>query len=130
MKENEWINVEDRLPGINTVVELKAKTLEKDGFDFQYSAALSELKTIHHIKCWRHIQEKRPNFSKLRKDDFIQIERECKKWKMFGGFVYGFDSNGNLLIGTAKGSWSRSTSLEYIKKITRINLEEQTFEEF
>ena len=120
---SEWIRVEDRLPGIDTIVELK---FNEYGREYQYSSKLSSLVTLSHMTHWRPIPEKRPDFSRLRKGDIVVIEYSTHKKDVDGLYPIKIHSMNDIVIYSET---SGNYLFEGIKKITRINLENETFEE-
>lgn len=139
MSYNEWISVKESMPGLEKKVEIKFIDNEKEnatlkehiggiGFfdDSHYSLLPFRLKQITH---WRPIPEKRPDFSKLRNGDLIVIEYSERR-ESYTFFVSGFDkSHLNGMLGDHLSGGEYNFYVEDIKKITRINIENHTFEE-
>ncbi len=143
---DEWISIEKNMPPINKKVEVLTYGDYKheacliyisDGFclsKFEFKVGSASRAT--NITHWRHIQEKRPNFSKLREGDLIEILIKDKyiSAREPEVFLYHFSEINidNIILFPV----SYSHYKEYfnfpvcrIKKITRISIEKQTFEE-
>jgi len=133
MKENEWVSINDRLPRIGEEVSIVHKIINPESIgafdiyknylmaydDSTYQWHHNFLKGI--VTYWRPIQEKRPDFSKLNSGDLIQFELDNGEKVL--GLLEKFKGS-ELILETSYGY-----GLDSIKKITRINLEEQKFEE-
>src|SRR5688500_5705106 len=136
MKDNEWVSVQESLPGIGKKVKVKNNLgvivkayiriniegeyefVNEDGFVF-YAVSVKE---------WQYIPEKRPDFSKLRNADFIFLE--FKSGRKSSAFFDCIAQEEYMILRVSTSSIATmEESLKEIKKITRINLEEQTFEE-
>ena len=134
MKENEWISIFDSLPNIGEEVEemsvtdcvkssprkVKLKVLsDYIVWDTGYGYSSG---TTH----WRPIKEKRPDFSKLRDGDIIVLEYITHKKDVNRIYPIKVHSmNERVIFSETSGNFLFTG----IKKITRINLEEQKFEE-
>lgn len=136
MKENEWISVEENLPPVNKTIEvkdegifscriIKAKLLNNEIGNFSFYSFNEKI--IHPI-YWRHLPEKRPDFSKLKRDDLVVIEYKNSNRIGFVGSIY----ERQILINSDSLFEDCASSVldkDKIKKITRINLGKKTFEE-
>jgi hypothetical protein len=152
-----WISVKDSLPKIGEDVEVTTGDIEVTTCGFPVVAKLLPeekqwgffKRTVYGffkgkeeicVSHWRPIPEKRPDFSKLKKrpdfsklkiGDLIYIEmnnlfinyNKC-------GYVKSVD-NYSLITASYQDLTEAklSTQISRIKKITRINLENKTFEE-
>ena len=138
MKENDWISIEDSLPGLNRKVEIKMKDGNKYNSKIQTDntylgiifSRLDRDGTCYaqNITHWRPIIEKRPDFSRLNERDLISVQSHSFH-EYTGYLVHVYDEFIRLnqefhLIG-----FEVDIKIKNIKKITRINLEEKTFEE-
>jgi len=137
MKENEWVSINDRLPRIGEEVSIVHKIINPESIgafdiyknylmaydDSTYQWHHNFLKGI--VTYWRPIQEKRPDFSKLREGDLLRVFWDSNK--SFGKFdeIDSFD----FMIIDQSSCCKLHIKINDIKKITRINLEEQKFEE-
>ncbi len=140
MNENEWISVEDSLPGAQKIVELKFKNAHiyegKISFDNAGHIAFKDERGIEYyfenLTHWREIPEKRPDFSKLNEGDLINIE-EVGGENICAYFIKICSNSHKEFIDLTIRKKSDSTwttiCVEFIKKITRINIAEKTFEE-
>jgi len=135
MKDEGWINCEEQLPKPGILVDILS-------FEFGFSKREAKLRILSdhiawdtgngyacNIKKWRPIPEKIPDFSKLNNGDFILIEYHDRK-EIYPVFLEKF-SSGYLKAKTASQSdfFIVDFAVDCIKKITRINLKEKTFEE-
>lgn len=136
IREDEWIKVIERLPNINEEVEVynvhntiqKAK-LMKAGFNYCW------VPTVWYVEMWRHIQEKKPDFSKLNRGDLLLVHypvEDLDEGRAISGHLVAQDKDILWLSScysnyvTYSGHANRKIN---IKKIIRINIENQTFEE-
>lgn len=137
---NEWIRCDERLPKVNEKIFVGNKQegceVTEYGQNFlssHYFASLHRngyiwLYPMNGITHWRPIPEKRPDFSKLNNGDLIVVENNIC------GYVISISKDlDTVTIGYIKSNdyMKHSFHCEYFenKKITRINIEEQTFEE-
>ncbi len=134
MKENEWVKIEDSLPKIGVNVQLKFTDMTESTGTleyFKYKNGLSfgcwNLSSITH---WRYPTEKPLDFSKLKRGDLIIIENVDKSNDVCAYFKELIDSK--IFVDPYRELDSDHSFHRYkqtTKKITRINLEEQKFEE-
>jgi len=123
MKENEWVNADDMLPGLNQVADLRYS----DGVHVQ--GCLKHF-TINGLIKWRYTTPKRPDFSKLKKGDLIFVSTKCKAYEQVGFYCHPYDQTIRLTEFKDLDSMVyQHIEVKDITKITRINLEEKTFEE-
>ena len=144
---DEWISIQDRLPKLGERIEVETEkplsimcaTLKKFSFcqkyepdhryhrhDDSYVFYDRKWEIINHVTQWRPLQEKRPDFSKLKKDDILLIKySECENTPDDIYPVRFSSMNDNCIFTYHSGNHVK----DHIKKITRINLEKQTFEE-
>lgn len=146
MKENEWINPREVLPKIGQLVEVKfhasvGDSVENSKFDINdngYIGFLNPRKIMydfHQIMGWRHIPEKRPDFSRLIYLDKIvvkyEVDGETSETIGFFSRVYGSQCQFLEVLSDKVMDCAviDECPLSRITKITRINLEEKKFEE-
>jgi hypothetical protein len=131
-----WISVDDALPKIRKKVET-AKLI--DGVISQICENCLDIHThccsnyilfcykwiipYYNPTHWREIREKRPDFSKLNSKDLIIINDIC------AGYFNLIGDEEITISMYAVEAITHTIPINNIKKITRINLEEQTFEE-
>ncbi len=146
---DEWISIQDRLPKLGERIDVETEkplsimcaTLKKfsfcqkhepdhryHGHDDSYVFYDRKWEIINHVTRWRPLQEKRPDFSKLNYGDLVAIlyhEREDLYVCFFKKLTEEF------FIAACHESTGKTIDfpIRNIKKITRINLEKQTFEE-
>lgn len=139
---DEWISIEDSMPPINKNVEVLTTGNHKheacliyicDGFclskfEFKSGSSSRAINVTH----WRPLPENKPDFGKLKEGDPLIVQ-----------FSYGLTTLltfikidnaeypflGYFYSPSAHEVISARSPLDEIKKITRINLEKQTFEE-
>jgi len=146
METNEWVSVEYSMPAVGKKVEIKFNfgfnkeeiksgifgySSTRDSFIF-YDPTNNDYFNIKYITHWRYRQEKHPDFCRLNFRDYIVIDFSLNKitFEKYSGwfseikedFLY-LSGRDSLFIDVY------AVDLKYIKKITRINLEEKTFEE-
>jgi hypothetical protein len=140
MNENDWISVDDSLPGINKEVVFKfiddqtcIGKIKRGSVNIvnKLFACNSDdnLLALGNITHWRQIPEKLPDFSRLNNGDLIIIY--CKNnADSKVGIIVQFEDG---CLETTRYLDSRgqiiNNAISEIKKITRINLEDKTFEE-
>ena len=148
MSDN-WISIEDNLPKIGHIIEIKTeKPLSIMNATFTIINWCSENSNYHvnhkhtdvfvfkgligdyinNVTHWRPIQEKRPDFGKLKNGDLVIIEN-VDGFKQAGFFVKIFYSDQFQMSYKSDQSNYFYVKFEKCKKITRINIEKQTFEE-
>jgi hypothetical protein len=134
MKENGWISVCESLPKTDSVVDIMVV-----GTSEEFTANFKNEKLcgadvflfrknyrVYDVVRWRYPIEKRPDFSKLMDGDFIIIEYPIRNDGNDGKYFVRFSSsNENVIFTKSSGNYL----IEGIKKITRINIEKQIFEE-
>lgn len=141
MKENEWISTRDAMPGIGCVVKIMYQGDELTS-EFYYSNSKNKLVFYYNdhvhidpenVSQWKKIPEKRPDFSKLKEGDLVILST-----KKSDSFIVGYivektiDYDSFAINPCNKVHYSGSCYTfrnNAITKITRINLEKQTFEE-
>ena|ERR1700720_2753441 len=142
--DNSWISIHERLP------EILKKAMVKTERPYSILSGYLKVKTdnccservyfefedingniMNKITHWRYIEERKPDFSKLNEGDFIHIEYYKFKDIIFKefGYLYKIVPDNALYITSLEGSLGLQIILENIKKITRIDIEKQTFEE-
>lgn len=158
MKENEWVSVNDCLPGIKKKVEIKyIDTCGKEYFgtgifvrytdtaifkinrvissneDYFFNDISSRADSV--FTHWRYPPEKIHDFSRLKSGDLIVIEDKNIRVGYFceiGEEEDGNDPRGIYIdISQCKDvdCGGALVPIDTIKKITRINIKEKTFEE-
>lgn len=146
--ENDWRTLEEEMPTLNQEVEVKFNNEEirklrfvinnKTFFIFQ-NTGRTFTGYPDNIVGWRPLPpERKPDFGKLKKGDFIVIESENEKSGVF------YSHQDDLTISFISISYNVSLSSfeneifkkfewccakSYIKKITRINMQTKEFEE-
>ena|ERR1700689_1325080 len=144
----DWIKFEDKMPPINKTVEvkeegvfstrtIKSRLLRENGnfcFYLINDKDNFEKAKITHPMYWRYIIEKRPDFSKLKKGDLINIvwESAYELFEESGYFIKIDELDSCIILMTGPDGYGEKFHSDYIyniKKITRINLKEKTFEE-
>ncbi len=139
-----WINLTDAMPAVGQGVEVKMGAVS-----FKVSLKISpilglcfcddnNIYRIPEIEGWRPIKERKPDFGKLKKGDLIYLKT---KEDEYSGFflkisICNYSDVGEVkyinvkpaAIYTCLGS-EQPIELSFIKKITRINIEDKTFEE-
>jgi len=151
MKENEWVSIKDAMPAMKRSIDVRFR-FGVDDYEcrsgiFDYSSHISGFCFVDpkdkiifnqgYITHWRYSVKKRPDFSKLKKGDAIIVDYCVHTESKMIGFFCGIhkESNGDSLICVSTDLSNRSSGdvdkcfLEYVKKITRINLDTQKFEE-
>jgi predicted mannosyl-3-phosphoglycerate phosphatase (HAD superfamily) len=136
MNENEWISVDKALPEIGKDVliitssskEYCEATLKQEKFFGTNVFLFRNGGFVYAPTHWRPIPEKRPDFSRLKIGDAILINLPDTKIC----FLHEIDEENILTCSYLEDYKSYSTfwhPKKRIKKITRINIQEQTFEE-
>lgn len=155
MSDN-WISIEDNLPKIGHIIEIKTeKPLSIMNATFTIINWCSENSNYHvnhkhtdvfvfkgligdyinNVTHWRPIQEKRPDFGKLNIGDKLIIEimpNDSKGSKVieYFGYFQGISEANMFEISINTYSFiGDCISVSRVKKITRINIDKQTFEE-
>lgn len=132
-----WIRVSYELPRLNVGVEVKFRNNEVSTGKLIHSSnhffwSVDCPHTLE-VEAWRTIPEKCPDFRKLRDGDFIRIEYKNTDFFMVGYIVADTRDDDSFSIHPAnKEKYSERCFTQFkekIKKITRINIEEKTFEE-
>ena len=147
MKETEWVKFGDELPKLGKTIEVLKDNGELigniqgkicyngSGIDFKSLDFIRESINIHRLSGWRYQSEKRPDFSKLQDGDLLVIEEENIRVGYFRKIEIEEedDNDKSLYIDLSQckdvDDGGAFIPLYKIKKITRINLEEKTFEE-
>lgn len=131
-----WISRYSALPGIGAKVEtdgLAGKFIASLSLNGEYIEwrRMSDHKIVTGIKCWRNIQDKRPDFEKLKEGDLINIEYFHPKEGIliYSGYFYKFCGGMFVLSILHRKGHTESFYSGQVKKITRINLETKEFEE-
>jgi hypothetical protein len=150
-KIKEWRNIRQELPKINQLVDVKFNHqwlhdtfIEKAKFSVSNEGFIGFLNSkgllydIDRISGWRPIPEKRPDFSKLKEGDLIYIDLNYANIEYIQNahFFLRMDEDEIRTLVFHKSCHGKGCSLCHsgigisgIKKITRINIEEKTFEE-
>jgi hypothetical protein len=143
-KINEWINIRKELPKIDQLVEVKFyhpwlsdPFIEKAKFSVSNEGFIGFLNSnellydIDRISGWRPITEKLPDFSKLKEGDFLHVEWQNEKRILVSVSIGKFDEIDSCGFFIIKSSdcCRFHIKINDIKKITRINIEDKTFEE-
>lgn len=143
MSDEGWISVFDRLPKIGEEVEMvycikdPKKITPNDIYinhiwaddysTYQWHLYKEKGKIATH---WRPLKEKRPDFGKLREGDIIYF---CVEEIIICGMITFINEElleiSPIIKGYHYGGNVYDYMLNKIKKITRINIEKQTFEE-
>lgn len=132
--DESWIKFADQMPKLKQEIEVKFEDestykakLEYDSYPDRFFIQSEQgIANVKRCKYWRPIKEKRPDFSKLKKDDILLLKyRGCENTPD-DIYPVRFSSMNDKGIFTYN---SGNHVKDLIKKITRINLEEQTFEE-
>ena len=139
MSDN-WIKFEYEMPKLTQEVELiykdgeiiKAKLLMSscDGascFLFDSEDKKDYIKPFY-LKGWRPLPEKRPDFGKLREGNLIAISY-YERNQIYVGFFNNYFDDDYIEISSHKNGSGITFCKKKINKITKINLEEQKFEE-
>lgn len=131
---DEWISVEEILPPMNIKIQLKRRRfcfkndISEGIFIFNYEHSCYMFSDLFgnqiHVTHWRQIKEKRPDFSKLKYGDILAVEFIDDN-RIIGSTFRGIREDIDII--TLGGGADHRISC--IKKITRINLKEKTFEE-
>ena len=124
MSNEDWIKLEDgRLRcGMMIVCHICSEQIP-----CQFSTS-DNIFRIHPCECCREKKEKRPDFCKLREGDLLIIDYKSEKQHL--GYFYKFHCREAFEVhSTNDYEWSFNVETSEVKKITRINLETQTFEE-
>lgn len=139
MKENEWVSVLDELPKIGKDILIKSLTrwngeytaqLNKESFCGTEVLIFRNGPWAYMPTHWKYPVEKRPDFSKLRKGDLVILELDYDRDSKVGYVMYlGHDALSTTRYKFMEGCSAIENAYFEIKKITRINLEEKTFEE-
>jgi hypothetical protein len=114
---DEWIKITDSMPPIDKEISLKIESF------------------AHDVVYWRYLTEKRPDFGKLNIGDKLIIEimpNDSKGSKVieYFGYFQGISEANMFEISINTYSFiGDCISVSRVKKITRINIEKQTFEE-
>ena len=145
---DEWIS-NDSIPIPGIEVEVKVQ-LHGEGFFITESSIIKDInfycwndKNLKKGKVthWRPLQKKKPDFWKLNEGDFLILELiKNNEIEVFPCFFDKIDHNfysskcspHDFYFYRSKGygvGSSKSFGIGQIQKITRINLEKQTFEE-
>jgi hypothetical protein len=136
-----WISVNDALPGIGKAVEILFENsivvfstniaISNGNFVFKENGGLmGNTFNSGYISHWRPLPERKPHFEKLREGDLLVVL--TKDWKIISGFLRKIE-DGTIRLSTE--CFSDSGYIGHVilenetKKITRISLEEKTFEE-
>ncbi|MGN6347061.1 MAG: hypothetical protein ACTHME_05100 [Candidatus Nitrosocosmicus sp.] len=143
-EDSVWIDILKEIPEFDKDVELK---VWYDNFS-RWLTIIGQLKfrnsqygfykngeLILNVTNWRKIPEKRPDFSNLKFRDFLMIDVCIHKdldiqIEKFSGFFV--DIKDGYLYICLRGCYFNdmiAINLSQIKKITRINVENKTFEE-
>lgn len=139
-----WISVYDALPGFGEEAEVlfRNKGIEKakfrrthGGIEIHGRGTIFDENEMTH---WRYPKERKPDFGKLVEGDLIIIEwsmrepifRTTDKGKACGFFNYFIDEELILRTDYNREKCEKDEiRKDLITKITRINLDEKTFEE-
>jgi hypothetical protein len=146
MNNDEWIKFEDAMPRLNQEIEIQfddnrilkvhlVKEADHKGWIINF-VLFNDLKgeaNLERVVGWRPLQEKKPDFSKLKEKDMLRLTlRFGKEEEIFIGFLVCMDENILTMspIFTApyphnSFSYHKST----VKSIIRINPETKEFEE-
>jgi len=126
-----WIKFEDEMPKLNQEIEIKFKRgkIEKSRVEAVFLYIEDTYENIKTLQGWRPIKrEKRPDFGKLNIGDLIVIN--YNNGDKVTGFYKKIDDRfielKPFMNDTERNFISVHTG---IKKITRINTEDKTFEE-
>jgi hypothetical protein len=137
MKENEWISIKEQLPPPEKKCLVGSENygvMSELGEDVLCSLYNYRSQTHYFewgvnrigITHWKKLKEKRPDFSKLKEGDLIVIIPKHHN-KYFAGYIISLDDDSvQITIGNKDYQGFHES---FIKKITRINLEEKTFED-
>lgn len=146
MSDEGWIKFENEMPTLRKTIEIlyEEKVLEAcfESYDlnsFAFYASDEEnqsfIPDMKYVKGWRHIKEKLPDFGKLNIEDKIIIniisnDSKVSKVIEYFGYFQGISEANMLNISLSTYDFINDCiSVSKIKKITRINLQEKTFEE-
>lgn len=153
MTDEKWVSVKDEMPGIGKKVQVTFSSGRYEELNFKIDDVgglgfFDQNGTIYFsykISHWRYPIDKRPDFSKCNDGDFVYIITNENKsyygiiYKASQLFEHSVDNAHTvsevLLLGTehikneAHLYAQNRLFRENIKKITRINLEKNTFEE-
>jgi hypothetical protein len=136
MSNEEWIKFEDEMPKLNQRVRLKFK----NGSTYEAKLIISEDSlnflvfmgnvNVKQIVGWQHIKVKGPDFNKLKDKDFISFIINDGTVNVEGtGYYHDYDDDVMHVYRLKNGYSPNSFKKANIKKIIRIDLEENTFEE-
>lgn len=139
MENEDWISIEDSLPGINKPVNIKS--VDKNGNEYIGTAEFIKHKEVITYRAdsifthWRPLPKRDPDFSKLNKGDLICITYYPRqKFKIIGFFEsVDYDSKAILLYSN-NGAAQHAGGIYYVDlvdalQIMRINIGENKFEE-
>lgn len=152
MSDKNWIKFEDEMPPLGKKIQvktlgnllIKAKFLQSLSSPDMFVLTPQEGKILgfnfnldSNPSHWRPIPDKKPDFQKLTPLDLLEVEykyEEYEKYHKVCGYFTKINYSQNYMRLDRAGSDSYCSRyvrlyLDSIKKITRINIENQTFEE-
>lgn len=145
MTDKSWISVHNSMPALNRLVEIKDMDdgqkfaefkvsrfkLSREDFNILYFLVDEDTLTdFSRVTHWRYPVEKKPDFGKLNNGDIVILKLTNDKYSTKIGYVYSISEMGICITNYKNiGNGNITHFFENIKKITRINLEKQTFEE-
>lgn len=144
MKKNEWISVKESLPGLGKTIEIKTENHELikarcclDVCDisivFEKQDNRKHRIPLSEITHYRYCPDKIPDLHKLKFRDLVVVEispHETIGIESFCGYILNLSID-RISISETDGACHNITNIKtsYIKKITRINIKDKTFEE-
>lgn len=147
-KTDNWTLFEDKLPELGKKIEISVEEVDEpigcyllvfqsEGFVLTSSITSDDRFDPYTYRKWRYKKENRPDFSKLRKGDFLVVYSKNETAGLF--FVsqnaeylrlksINFKVDLTDFQKAILSDYSTEVPKKLIKKITRINLKEQKFE--